>query len=521
MLLNRVLRGAALAAALFVAGAHNGHVAAQTSRTIPRTADGRPSLDGIWRVQGQAAADLQTVAAGGAIPYQPAAAQQKAQNFANRATADPLNKCFMAGVPRMMSLDWPFQILQTRDHVSMLFEWTQVYRLIYTNGTPHDDRLQPWMGDARGRWDGDTLVVEIANHNDQTWLDAAGNFHSDALKVVERYTLRDADTIQYEVTIEDPKVFTRPWTYSLSFRRQRGMDRVLEHHCQALKEEANGEFEPQPRTWYLGPNSSKPPVAFAPPAQAPKPWTAPASVRRTADGKPDLNGLFESDHGGSNYGLETHGPSPGALTPPGRGVVVDPADGRLPYQAWARAEREYRDTPIRGYDDPTAHCFPPGVPRSIYVPTPFHIVQTRDFIATLHERISWRLISLNRTRHVPDGVRLWQGDSIGRWDGDALVVETTNFNGRTWGNEVGDVFSHAEHVVERFMPVDADNIRYEATITDPIVYTRPFTIAMPLRRLKGELMEAACHEEEHDLPVLKRIRDMERARKAATPAAGR
>ena len=220
MQLNRFLRGGVFAAALFIVGVGDGYVVAQggqAARSIPRTADGRPNLDGIWRVQGKAADDLQAVVqGGGTIPYQPAAAQQKAQNFANRASADPLNKCFMAGLPRMMYLDWPFQILQTRDHISMLFEWTQIYRLIYTNGTPHDDRLQPWMGDARGRWDGDTLIVEIANHNDQTWLDAAGNFHSDALKVVERYTMRDADTIQYEATIEDPKVFTRPWTIGIS-----------------------------------------------------------------------------------------------------------------------------------------------------------------------------------------------------------------------------------------------------------------------------------------------------------------
>ncbi len=137
--------------------------------------------------------------------------------------------------------------------------------------------------------------------------------------------------------------------------------------------------------------------------------------------------------------------------------------------------------------------------------------------------MSWRLISLTRTRHLPDTIRLWQGDSIGHWDGDTLVVETTNLNGKTWGNEVGDVFSHAEHVVERFKPVDANTIAYEATITDPIVYTRPFTIAIPIKRLvgKGDLLEAACHEEEHDLPVLKRIRDMERAKNANAPAAGR
>ena len=504
-----------VAAALLIISTGHGPLSAQTARTIPRTADGRPKLDGIWRVQGRAEADLQSVVSGGTIPYQPAAAQKKALNFANRATADPLNKCFMAGVPRMMYLDWPFQILETRDHVAMLFEWTQVYRLIYTNGTPHDDRVQPWMGDSRGHWDGDTLVVEVANHNDQTWLDAAGDFHSDALKVVERYTMRDADTIQYQATIDDPKVYTRPWTIALSFTRQRGMDRVLEHHCEALKEEANGDFEPQPRTWYLGANSSKPPVAFAPPVERPQGYKAPASVPRTADGTPDLNGLFESDAGGSNYGLERHPPSPGALTPPARGVVVDPPDGMLPYQPWARAERVERDTPIRGYDDPTAHCFPAGVPRSIYVPTPFQIVQTHDFVATLHERMSWRLLSLSRTKHLPDNVRLWNGDSIGHWDGDMLVVETTNLNGRTWGNEVGDVFSHAEHVVERFKPVSPDLIQYEATITDPVVYTRPFTIAMPLKRLKSELIEAACHEEEHDLPVLKRIRDSERAKKSS------
>src|SRR5262249_12289405 len=157
---------------------------------------------------------------------------------------------------------------------------------------------------------------------------------------------------------------------------------------------------------------------FGPPPQRSQPWKAPASVRRTADGKPDLNGLFESDHGGSNYGLETREASAGKLPPAARGGVIDPADGKLAYQPWGRAERVYRDTPIRGYDDPTAHCFPPGVPRSIYVPTPFHIVQTSEWVATLHERVSWRLISLNRTKHLADSIRLWQGDSIGHWDGD-------------------------------------------------------------------------------------------------------
>ena len=106
------------------------------------------------------------------------------------------------------------------------------------------------MGDSRGRWEGDTLVVDVTDHNDRTWFDMAGNFHSEALRLVERYTMLDADTIQYEVTIEDPKVFTRPWKISMPLYRQKNMDRILEYQCQAEAEEANGAFERDPRTWY-------------------------------------------------------------------------------------------------------------------------------------------------------------------------------------------------------------------------------------------------------------------------------
>jgi hypothetical protein len=457
-----------------------------------------------------------SVVEGGDIPYQLWAAEKKRANFTNRATADPVASCYIPGVPRIMYMEWPFQIVQTRDHLGMIFEWTQNYRLIYTNGSPHDDRAQPWMGDSRGRWEGDTLVVDVSHHNDKTWFDMAGNFHSDALHLVERYTMLNADTIQYEVTIEDPKVFTRPWKISMPLFRQQGVDRIL------------GSLSGEGRVTAHWPRASRLVSRIDVPNRAPfgPPALTSAAGKRPlrfmmADGKADLNGFWEADGGGANYGLEAHPPSAGNLTPPGRGVISDPADGKLPFQPWARDEREERETPVRGYDDPTAHCFPAGVPRSVYVPVPFHLVQTPDTIITLHERTSWRVIAFNRTRHLPDNMRLWQGDSLGRWDGDTLVVETTNFNGKTWGSEVGDVFSHAEHVTERFKPVDADTIQYEAIITDPIVYTRPFTISMPLHRLKSDLLEAACHEEDHDLPVLKRVRDQERARIGAAPTQAR
>jgi len=150
MSFNRLLSGSAAAVTILLVSAGAGRIAAQTSGTIPRTTDGRPNLDGIWQVRNRAAADLRDhlsrymmpaglgVVEGGEIPYQPWAAAKKLENFKNRAEADPLGKCYMAGVPRMMYVEWPFQILQTRDHIAMAFEWTQVYRLIYTNGTPHD-----------------------------------------------------------------------------------------------------------------------------------------------------------------------------------------------------------------------------------------------------------------------------------------------------------------------------------------------------------------------------------------------
>jgi hypothetical protein len=255
-------------------------------------------------------------------------------------------------------------------------------------------------------------------------------------------------------------------------------------------------------------------VAFAPEravAQlgrgvAPAPPTKPAGpIRRNADGTPNIEGLFMPDHGGANYGLEKHAGD--NLTPGGRGVVVDPPDGKLPMQDWAKAEVADRARPERGYDDPTAHCFVAGVPRSMYVPSPVHILQPPGYVVFLHERMSWRSVPLDGRAHLPDVIRLWQGDSVGRWEGDTLVIETKNLNGKTWLNEVGEIVSHAEQVVERLTPIDADTITYRATVTDPIVYTRPWTIELPLRRQAGDLLEVACHEDNQDLQHLKDVKE--------------
>jgi hypothetical protein len=495
----------------------------RSTPSIPRTADGKPDLQGIWQVHNRAAVNLEDhiarhdmpagkgVVQGGPIPYQEWAAAKKIENAKNRAIADPLGRCYMPGVPRIMYMEFPFQIFQTPSHIAMTFEWSQVHRTIYTNGVPAPEGIDFWMGDSRGRWEGDTLVVDVKDHNDKTWFDMAGNFHSDALHVVERYTMKDANTIAYDVTVEDSKVFTRPWTMSMTLHRQTDAERIFEYQCQAEAEEAAGLFEPDPKTWYPGP---------AVPVQIPADWKdvptaskAPArkgEIKRMADGKPDLQGYFMPDGGGANYGLGKH--EQDFLTPSGRGVIVDPSDGILPMQPWAATEAASRTLPERGYDDPTAHCFVAGVPRSMYVPSPLQIVQTSSHVVVLHERMSWRAIPLDGRAHLPDHLRLWQGDSVAKWDGDTLVIDTTNLNGKTWLNEVGEIVSHAEHVVERLTPIDENTIWYEATVSDPLVYTRPWTIAFALNRQKDELLEVACHEDNQDLQHLKDIRDEARAK---------
>ena len=155
-----------------------------------------------------------------------------------RDSIDPEAKCYLPGVPRITYMPYPFQIVQTPAQLAFLYEYVHATRNVFVGSEHPPGHIDWWMGDSRARWEGDTLVVDVVDFNDATWFDRAGNFHSDELHVIERYTRTGPDHMKYEATIEDPKVFTRPWSISMPlYRRQESEIQLLEYECYAFDEE--------------------------------------------------------------------------------------------------------------------------------------------------------------------------------------------------------------------------------------------------------------------------------------------
>jgi hypothetical protein len=224
-------------AAMLIAG----HLGAQSTKApksaVPRAADGKPDLTGVWQpastirgsweeantgtgLGGTGTNPSAPVASSSAdrhgegAPYQPWAAKKVLESFNKRGIDDPTARCLPAGIPRLHSFGlFPVQIVQTPRQVIILYEYMNVFRVIPLNAKHPDDAEPTYMGDSVGHWEGDTLVVDITNFNDKTWLLGAGTFHSDALHITERFTRVDKDQINYDVVMEDPNVLTKPWPY--------------------------------------------------------------------------------------------------------------------------------------------------------------------------------------------------------------------------------------------------------------------------------------------------------------------
>ena len=266
--------------------------AASTVRTA-RAANGKPDFGGVWQALNEAHWDLQAhearaaivtqrgvydyeyarvpaapvlalgaaggvpgslgvVQGDGQIPYKPEALGVKQANGENWIDRDPELKCYLPGIPRAMYMPYPFTIVQGTDKIHMTYAFSNAARVIHMDKVegPPDDT---YMGHSVGKWEGDTLVVDVTNFNGKNWLDRAGNYHSDALHLVERFTAMSPDAIKYEVTIEDPKVFTKPWTISMPiYRRLEPNATVLDYNCIDFAEEfmyGNLRKEPLVKHW--------------------------------------------------------------------------------------------------------------------------------------------------------------------------------------------------------------------------------------------------------------------------------
>jgi hypothetical protein len=234
-------------------------VSAQTPYRAPRTSSGTPDLNGIWEALNTADWDLEghaaavgrvavlgavfakppglSVVEGGTIPYLPDALKKKRENQENWVKLDPEVRCYLPGIPRATYLPYPFQIVQGQDNILIAYEYQNAVRVINMK-PPTKAPADTWMGWSNGHWEGDTLVVDVTSQNENTWFDHAGNFHSDALHVVERYTPRSADTLNNEAAIEDPKTFSAPWKISMPlYRRVEKNARLLEYRCPEFAEE--------------------------------------------------------------------------------------------------------------------------------------------------------------------------------------------------------------------------------------------------------------------------------------------
>ena len=225
-----------------------------------RTAFGRPNLNGIWQAVGSHHNNIEPHAAspgpvvelaslgaipgglgiveGGEIPYTAAARAQQQDNKEHALERDPAVNCYMPGVPRATYMPMPFQIVQTEDYILIAYEFASASRVVYMDRPDFVAPVDSWMGHSLGSWDGDTLVIDVTGQVPNTWLDASGNHHGNAVHVVERYTAISENHMMYEATIEDPEVYTRPWTVRLPlYRRIDENMQLLEFKCVEFAEE--------------------------------------------------------------------------------------------------------------------------------------------------------------------------------------------------------------------------------------------------------------------------------------------
>ena len=224
-----------------------------------RLPDGKPNMNGIWQALNTANWNLEDhashespvvatgalmaepggpgVVEGGEIPYLAAAKAKRDENYKNRMNLDPEVRCYLPGVPRANYMPYPFQIFQSDKAFAIAYQYDGAFRNIFLKN-PGEAPADSWMGQSWGKWEGDTFVVDVTGLDERTWFDRSGNYHSDKLHVVERYTLTSASTMNYEATITDPDVYSKPWKISMPlYKHMEKNARLMEFKCVEFVEE--------------------------------------------------------------------------------------------------------------------------------------------------------------------------------------------------------------------------------------------------------------------------------------------
>ena len=423
---------------------------------LPRMADGRPDLTGIWNGFGGSGQPGPNM-----LPW---AAKVVEERRAKNGAEDYEARCLPGGPPR--AAPYHTALFATPRLVLMLFEGnTHMYRQFFLDGSSHPKDLKPaFYGDSRAHWEGDTLVVDTISLFTKSWFDFPGTPHTKDMHLIETFHRIDYGNMEMDVTIDDPGVFTKPWT----FHRTTTLDpsfEMTEYVCDENNQDpghlnAAYKLEGSAEAARLA-DGVPPPKA----RKAPKPPSGPTP--RAEDGKVDLSGVW---------------------VPKSTGLPSDPL--YTPEFQKLYAERKAN----KGKDDPERLCLPDGAVR--INPLPYKIVQRSNQIALLWEgnTHSYRRFFLDgRAPNLDVEPESWTGQSIGKWDGDTLVVDTVGFNDKTWLDATGKPHSNEMHLVERYRRPDLGHLNVELTIDDAKALTQPYTFTRSFTMAPSwELQEYVC-----------------------------
>jgi hypothetical protein len=429
---------------------------------VPRLSDGKPDLTGIWNLfqggggGGRGGADLQ-----------PWAAKVVADHRAKDGAEDYEARCLPGGPPR--ASPYHTALFSTPKLVLMLHEGnTHMYRQFFVDGTDHPLNLKPtFYGDSRAHWDGDTLVVDTVSFFEKSWFDYAGTPHTKAMHLIETFHRTDFGDLEMKDTIDDPGVYTKPLVMNRTSTLETGFE-MTEYVCNENNQDP-GHLDATISTLTAGSEDlDKNKLKGVPPVQARKAPAPPSGATPHTDtGKVDFSGVW---------------------VPTSILLPSDPS-----YQPWAKKIYDERKA-NKGRDDPESVCLPDGAVR--VNPLPYKIVQRPEAIALLWEgnTHSYRRFFLDGRAHNLDvEPESWTGQSIGKWDGDSLVVDTVGFNDKTWLDSTGKPHSADMHLIERYRRPDLGHLKVDLTIEDPKAFTKPYSFTRTFTLApKWDLEEYVC-----------------------------